>query len=400
MNSEQIHLRDVVTPSQGVPPQCARFPFAILFCVWMLVFIVSVFVTAILPEAFVSTARVRIERDHADIGGLGAREPAAWFDPYYVQTELEAIQSELVLRKVIENLDLNTVWGRKYANGERLRAAEALALLKGRIALRPVRNTCIVEIRCYSERPDEAAKLANAVAEAYRDWRVRQRAGNLSASIRALEEAYDANNQKARAIQTEIAELSRQQNLENSNRLSVARRTLEDVQGYSQVLFGRISGARMDLSLPAMGMVQIVDAAVPSLRPIRPNKALNTAVGVIVGGLGGLFLATLVYGLQILALRRRSGAGGIPFPPRFRAIVHILIALVVGLVVGYYCAEPLSFSTVIVVPLILLLGASASAYIELARPVARDPTVAVPHSTASSGGGAPSPQVDLHLDRF
>jgi hypothetical protein len=49
-------------------------------------------------------------------------------------------------------------------------------------------------------------------------------------------------------------------------------------------------------------------------------------------------------------------------------VVHILIALVVGIVVGYHCATPLDLTTIIVVPLTLVLGGIASAYIELANP--------------------------------
>ena len=44
-----------------------------------------------------------------------------------------------------------------------------MALLRGRVDLRPVPNTSVIEIRSYSEKPDEAAKVANAIAEAYRD---------------------------------------------------------------------------------------------------------------------------------------------------------------------------------------------------------------------------------------
>jgi undecaprenyl pyrophosphate phosphatase UppP len=91
-------------------------------------------------------------------------------------------------------------------------------------------------------------------------------------------------------------------------------------------------------------------------------------LSLIIGAVGGLFLATLVYVLQRREFRRISGAPRTHFPPLFRAVVHILIALVVGVVVGYHCATPLSLDTIIVVPLTLLLGGIASAYIELANP--------------------------------
>jgi hypothetical protein len=196
-----------------------------------------------------------------------------------------------------------------------------------------------------------------------------------------LEQAYEENNGKIRNIRDEMVELSREQSTQNTNRLDEARRRRDELERFSQVLFTKLAAEKMDLSLPATSMVQIVDRAVPGARPVRPNKPLNITIGIAVGGLGGLFLATLVYVLQRREFRRKSGAPRTPFPPRFRAIVHILIALVVGVVVGYNCANPLNFTTIIVVPLSLILGGIASAYIELANPSPIPASAAAPDQT-------------------
>jgi undecaprenyl pyrophosphate phosphatase UppP len=103
-------------------------------------------------------------------------------------------------------------------------------------------------------------------------------------------------------------------------------------------------------------------------------------IGIIIGFVGGLFLATLVYALQWREFRRRAELPRTPFSPRFRAIVHILIALVVGVVVGYHCSTPEYMSTMIVVPLTLLLGGIGSAYLELANPHSQT-AQAAPHQT-------------------
>ena len=98
------------------------------------------------------------------------------------------IQSEAVLGKVIEALDLNKEWGKKYPPGERLKTSETIALLKGRIELRPVRSTSLVEIRVFSEKAEEAARIANAIAEAYKAHRHEQRQQLSKGGIKALEE--------------------------------------------------------------------------------------------------------------------------------------------------------------------------------------------------------------------
>jgi uncharacterized protein involved in exopolysaccharide biosynthesis len=340
-------------------------------------------VTEILPESFSSTTRIKIEHDHSDIPGMAESGAMGGYDPYFIQTEFELIQSELILGKVIDNLDLNKEWGKKYANGERLKTSETLLLLKSRMDLRPIRNTSLIAITVFSEKADEAARIANAIADAYREGRLEERASKMSASVRVLEQGYEDNNAKIWNIRAEIAELSRQQSTQNTNTLDEASRRLNDLERFSQALFTKLATEKIDLSLPATGIVQIVDKAVPGVRPVRPNKPLNIVLGIVVGGFGGLFLATLVYVLQRLAFRRETGIPRTQFPPRFRAIVHILIALVVGVIVGYHCATPLEVSSFIVVPISLLIGGIASAYIELAnsRPI---PAFASAHGQTES----------------
>ena len=92
----------------------------------------------------------------------------------FIQTEFEVIQSEVVLAKVVEKLDLALEWGKKRAAGERLKPVEAIDLLKRQMDLRPVRNTEPIEIGVSSDDPAEAAELANTIAETFRDFRLEQ----------------------------------------------------------------------------------------------------------------------------------------------------------------------------------------------------------------------------------
>ena len=367
MNSHPAPQASADTQADGAPASRPRFPFVILFFPWLLVAITATLVTEVLPESFSSTARIKVERDHSDIAGLAESPGVLGYDPYFIQTEFELIQSQIILGKVIDDLDLNKEWGKKYASGDRLKTSESIALLKARIDLRVVRNTSIIQIRVFSEKSEEAAKIANAIADAYRAHRQEERTRKIAASLHVLEQGYEENNQKIRSIRAEMDALSREQSTQDTNRVDEARRSLDDLQRFGQVLFTKIATEKTDLSLPAFTMVEIVDKAVPGVRPVRPNKPLNIFIGIIVGGLGGLFLATLVYVLQCRAFQRQSGIPRTPFPHGFRTVVHILIALVVGVIVGYHCAEPLGYTTMIVVPLSFLLGGIASAYIELAN---------------------------------
>src|SRR6266404_5832481 len=151
-----------------------RIRKTVILAVFLLVVITATLVTFILPESFASTARIKVERDNPDIQGIAERPLGPGYDPYFIQTEFETIQSETVLGKVVESQNLNEVWAKK-GSGERLKTAESVKPLKNSLDLRPVPNSTSIDIGVKSDKLEEAAKLANAVAEAYKEFRTEQR---------------------------------------------------------------------------------------------------------------------------------------------------------------------------------------------------------------------------------
>ena len=442
-------------PLKVAPPQETKLHFldywriirirkTVILAVFLLVVITATLVTFILPESFSSTARIKIERDQSDIAGMSERGGIPGYDPYFIQTEFELIQSEVILGKVIEELDLNREWGKKYANNERLRTTETITLLKGRIDLRPVRNTSLIEIRVYSEKAEEAAKIANALADAYTAHRQEVRARLSRGGIKALEERFAEQEAKVKKAQERVDALRKELNISDamasgdgpsplmttdtlrkieslriesqaeyvrqltlldrlkslgkelgvgdlaqaittaapdmllsslleqltmaeqrlvslekeygpehaevlkckgmaddlhkkvksrvdgimlgldtlvlsmSNRLDnlrqevgkattddvaqanltrpyfEAKRELEQLQRFRQILDAKIAYEKIDVELPKTTMVEVVDKAVPGSRPVRPNKPLNIALGIIIGLVVGVGLAFFI----------------------------------------------------------------------------------------------------------
>jgi capsular exopolysaccharide synthesis family protein len=162
-----------------------RIRKTVILAVFLLVVITATLVTFILPEYYQSTARIKIERDQSDIQFADTRAFGG-YDPYFIQTEFEVIQSEKVLKPVVETLGLDKDWGKKFYGGETLKLSEAMNLLKGRMDLRPVRNTSLIEIRVLSEKPEEARKIADAIAKAYKDYRQKERQSLSEGGIEVL----------------------------------------------------------------------------------------------------------------------------------------------------------------------------------------------------------------------
>ena len=143
--------------------------FGAFLLVFLAVFGAGSFLTSVLPNSFVSTARIMLTPNAAEsTGAAGARLAASPYDPYHIQTELEVIQSKAVLDGVIEALDLTRKWDRSYAGNGDLQHAETLEILKQRLNLRLVHNANIVEIRVSDDKAREAADIANEIANVYR----------------------------------------------------------------------------------------------------------------------------------------------------------------------------------------------------------------------------------------
>src|SRR5271170_6245688 len=94
-----------------------RIRKTVILAVFLLVVITATIVTFILPEQYSSKARIKVERDSTDVAAVdGQPTMHGVYDPYFIQTEFEVMQSEKILDRVIDALDLNTKWGKKYGN--------------------------------------------------------------------------------------------------------------------------------------------------------------------------------------------------------------------------------------------------------------------------------------------
>ena len=195
-----------------------RIRKAIIITVFLITAIVATAVTFLLPESYASTARIRIEPDIiSDIRGVGGEATYTSYDPYFIQTEFEIIQDRVVLGKVIEALNLNEVWGKKYFGGETLKTPETMEFLKRRMSLMPVRNTKLIGITVYSEDKNDAARLANAIAEAYRNYRLNLRKQLTLNGIKVLESQFQSEVEQIQAVQTNVDNLRKELSVNDSD---------------------------------------------------------------------------------------------------------------------------------------------------------------------------------------
>jgi capsular exopolysaccharide synthesis family protein len=176
----------------------------VILAVFLLVAITTTLVTFILPPTYSSAVRISVQKDATDIAGID-RNTAMFsgYDPYWVQTEFEKIQSKLILHQVITNLDLNRKWGEKFKEGE-LRTDITYKLLKRAVEVVQSRNTSLIEIKVLSDDATEASVIANKIAEVYRDTRLARWREMSSKGLEKLEDEMNSQTATISNLQFEV----------------------------------------------------------------------------------------------------------------------------------------------------------------------------------------------------
>jgi len=183
-----------------------RIRKTVILAVFLLVVLTTTVVTFLLKPTYSSTVRIAIEKDSSDIAPLLGMQANMQYDPYFIQTEFEKIQSKKVLHEVIRDLGLNKIWAERY-NAETLTTNETYMVLQKLISINQFRNTSIIEITAFSEDREEAAKIANSIAEQYQNVRLDNQGSMSRRGIEALKEQFEIQNDLVIAKQVDVDEL-------------------------------------------------------------------------------------------------------------------------------------------------------------------------------------------------
>jgi uncharacterized protein involved in exopolysaccharide biosynthesis len=254
----------------------------IFLSVFILVVLTTTIATFILPEAFASTARIKVESFTTKVAqdGTATQIGPGAYNPQEIQSTLALLQSEVILDRVIDVLDLNIAWQAKYGAPQRLRTSESRVFLQHMIEPRATRNTSVIAITAYSDDKAEAAKIANTIAEVYQSYEREKHEKALAGSLDQYRKLKDQ-------LKNELAD-------KTSDPATVDSKITETIARAGELY------ATMNAATPGQ-RVEIIDHAQPGFRPVRPNKPLNIAMGIVVGTAAGFVIAGAVvfFGVQM-----------------------------------------------------------------------------------------------------
>ena len=87
------------------------------------------------------------------------------------QGEFEVIESPEVVAPIITDLNLDRIWAKRLNSGDALPMEDALKYLGSRLKLEGKSGTWIIRITVTSDVPQEAANIANSIADHYKAMR-------------------------------------------------------------------------------------------------------------------------------------------------------------------------------------------------------------------------------------
>ena len=170
--------------------------------IFSLVLATTVGLTFLLPEKFESTVRIRVSKD-TDVAGLYEGARSTGYDPYFVLTEFEVIKSKSVLYGVITNLNLISRWSAR-ENIPNLSLQRAYYKLLNDMDVRQFRNTELIEVSVRSKDAMEAAEIANTIASAYREERLKKYKEVSEQTAKTFTQTLEEYDERVKALQGKV----------------------------------------------------------------------------------------------------------------------------------------------------------------------------------------------------
>ena len=260
-------------------------------------------------DKYQAIAKVKTEHYLDDpVLNILAATNAVIYDPYFIQTTFEIIQSQLVLSNAIATLDLSGKWSKQRADGSRLNSLESMALIRNHLRLAPVRGTKLIAITYICNNPKEAADVANAIAESYVKYWKNHRQQMIGQALEAAQKQRQDVEIQILALQTNVEQLRQHFQIKSE----VREFTIPEQQAYwdakqrmeaAQVRQDKIKSKLEEVDLywktPTHTFGMITDPAEPSKSPIGPDRFLGA--GLLMLGLG-----LLAGGLVLLKSTRKE----------------------------------------------------------------------------------------------
>ena len=183
----------------------------IVIAVALLVVITGIVITYALPKIYMASTLVQVRENTPDVEVFNRKMMP--YDPLFLRTQFELIQSGPVVEEVVERLGLTEKLGTAYGYldvlGPQRSVDQTLKIVSKAMRVQQYRDTNLIEIQVYLSEPKEtvmatAADVANMVASVYRDIGLRRGREPIERALEALLASLDEQKQRVDAAEEKV----------------------------------------------------------------------------------------------------------------------------------------------------------------------------------------------------
>jgi capsular exopolysaccharide synthesis family protein len=239
---------------------------AIVFAVFLLVVLVASVVTYFQPNIYQSVTRIQVEQERPSVAVFEQQQLPS-YDPYFLQTQYEIIQSQKILYPVIQRLELQ----KHYAEGgQPLPLDNAFKRLKANLAVRRYRDTSLIEIAVQDKDPAEAAEIANTIAELFESDRLDVKRQQTARGLEKLRDEIVQQQARLQAAQQKVEDLRKQLDVpvfgSDANESTLTEQNIQQLE--SRLIDARVEAASKETRLKEL----------QKLSPKQLSNAITTII--------------------------------------------------------------------------------------------------------------------------
>ena len=182
----------------------------LILAIAFLVVLTGTVYTLLLPSIYASSSRIMVSEDTPEINPFASQQNYMMYNPYFLRTQFEILTSKPILNEVIYRLNLQNEWGK---DGKVLTRDVALKILRNSVSVFQQRDTSLIVINVKRDNPNEAADIANEIAQVYRDSRLDLASKNARGAIDKIEESLTEQRQRVASAEENIQKIREDLNI-------------------------------------------------------------------------------------------------------------------------------------------------------------------------------------------
>lgn len=205
-----------------------RSRLEIVISVFFLVALTGIGITYMwMPKVYKASSRIQVTKQLPD--DLDGRniEQFVRYDPFFIRTQFEIIQSRPIMEEVINRLNLNEKIGRAYGYYELLGKNRSfdrtLKMLKKSIKVQQYKDTDLIEVQIYMSEPkdtvrQDVAAIANTIVDVYKDQSFKKSKDKEMAFLAAVNDALTKASNEVIEAEQKVEEVRKKYNIVTTER--------------------------------------------------------------------------------------------------------------------------------------------------------------------------------------